>query len=363
MSRGSRLAVLVACALWTVPAGSARAQWGYPAGFGGYGWGGWGGATVEGDIARGMGVFAMGAGIYNKQTAIADAINAETVLRWNEYMHQAQMERNRRFWARQDRNLAANNQARSEIQERLRNNPEPRDVMRGDALNVALDEINDPRVYTQALRGANVKIGGEQIRAIPFQYAAAGITMSIHQIATGNMPAALRRPEFDADREALKTLDEQILAQIDEDKVPDPETVNKLLSAIIAAEEKAARILPANSLDAKQASRYLMALHGLVAMLKAPKLDEFLAGVEKRPDTTLGELLRFMSAFNLRFGPATTPQQREAYSALYPRLVALRNQVAPALAAAKPFRPPGTAPEDFFSRMSADDLGKRAPKP
>ena len=55
--------------------------------------------------------------------------------------------------------------------------------------------------------------------------------------------------------------------------------------------------------------------------------------MEKRPDATLGELLGFMNAFNLRFGPATTPKQKEVYDSLYPKLVDLRNQIAPALAA------------------------------
>ncbi len=54
-------------------------------------------------------------------------------------------------------------------------------------------------------------------------------------------------------------------------------------------------------------TEFLKALHGLVAMLDTPALDLILAGVEKRPEATLGELLGFMNAFNFRFGPATTP--------------------------------------------------------
>ncbi len=37
----------------------------------------------------------------------------------------------------------------------------------GDALNVAVDEIDDPRVYGRALEGSKAKIGGETIRNIP----------------------------------------------------------------------------------------------------------------------------------------------------------------------------------------------------
>ena len=51
MIRLSRLAVVFVCALWAVQGGMARAQWGYPGGFGGFCWGGWGVGTAEGDIA------------------------------------------------------------------------------------------------------------------------------------------------------------------------------------------------------------------------------------------------------------------------------------------------------------------------
>ena len=187
--------------------------------------------------------------------------------------------------------------------------------------------------------------------------------MGLHQLATGDFPAALRTPEFEAEREALKALDQQITQQVEDDKEPDPATVQKLLGTIYAAEEKAARVLPANGLERKQADKFLKALHGLVVMLKAPSLDPVLAGVDKRPEATLGELLGFMAAFNLRFGPATTPQQREVYRELHPLLVQLRDQVAPALATSAAPKLTGHDVEDFFSVMSYDDLQKKGTKP
>ena len=55
MNRLSRLAVALFCVLWAVQGGMAQAQWGFPWRFGGFCWGGWGAATAEGDLARGMG--------------------------------------------------------------------------------------------------------------------------------------------------------------------------------------------------------------------------------------------------------------------------------------------------------------------
>src|SRR5262249_3829406 len=81
--RGVLWAVMLTSAL-VVQGGGASAQYGYPVGYGAYGWGGWGGGgeTVQGSIARGLGVFAAGAGQYNQQTAIANSINTDTVMRW-----------------------------------------------------------------------------------------------------------------------------------------------------------------------------------------------------------------------------------------------------------------------------------------
>jgi hypothetical protein len=366
-SRSWSAAAAALCFL-TLSGPSAQAQWGFPGGFGEFGWGGWGGGvgTHEGDVARGMGMFAMGVGQYNKHTAVADSINVDTVKRWNQYVHEAQMESNRRRREQltNDRNRTV--EAVAATQKRLRDNPEPRDILQGDALNVALDEITDPRVYYRILPAARERVGGANIRAIPFRYGAAAITVGLHQLATEAVPAPLRTPEFEADREAFKRLDQEIVRQIAADQEPDPKTVNQLLAAIYAAEDKAAKTLRPNSLESKQADRYLKALHGLVVMLKAPALDDILDGSEKRADASLGDLLNFMTSFNLRFGPAVTPPQRQAYTALYPQLVKLRDESAKVLAGTTPKQPAvasAASIEDFFSTMTYDDLRKKAPKP
>ncbi len=363
MNRSFRLAVFSLTALWAVQGGMAQAQWGFPGGFGGFCWGGWGVGTAEGDLARGMGLYAQGMGFYERQTAEARSIDTDTVMRWNEYVHEAQMNANR---MRQERQVAArdrNTRLTDERQKRLRDNPEPRDIERGDALNAALDEIDDPRVYAKALHGAKVKIGGDNIRQIPFRYASAAITFSIHQLTKGPLPQALMAPEFAGDREALGAIDKEMTEQISEGKDPDPATIDKLLRAIYTAEIRVSNVYPRNTRPRTEADRFLKGLHGLAAMLKTPALDVILAGVEKRPDTTLGELLNFMTAFNLRFGVASTPEQRQIYSMLYSKLAQLRNEIEPALATSVAPKINGEEPEDFFAVMNERDLQKRAPRP
>jgi hypothetical protein len=71
-----------------------------------------------------------------------------------------------------------------------------------------------------------------------------------------------------------------------------------------------------------------------------------------------------MSAFNLRFGQATTARQREIYKALYPKLVELRAEIRPVLANAPPApKTDGSEVGEFFSAMNYDDLQKKAPPP
>src|SRR5262249_3828940 len=122
---------------------------------------------------------------------------------------------------------------------------------------------------------------------------------------------------------------------------------------------------PANSHDRNEAMKYLKSVHGLLRMMETPAVNLLLAGVEKHPNATLGELMTFMNGFNLRFGRATTPRQREVYDMLYPKPVKLRSDVAPALASA-PSPPSGSSAMDageIFSGMSTQDLKKRSAPP
>ena len=358
-----RAAAVLAVAL-ALQGGAAHAQYGYPGGYGGYGWSGWGGGeTVQGSMARGLGVYAAGVGSYNQQTAVANSINTDTVTRWNEYMWESQVLANRRERERISQRAKLSKEAHSAIEKRLRENPEPNDIYRGDALNVALEQINDPRVYTKALSAAKVKIGGEAIRDIPFSYSTEAITTSIHQITQGKPPEVLLTPAYESERNALKAVGAKIREQIEAGK-PDPATIDEALTIIDAIQSKVDQSLPKNSRDRVAADKYLKSLYGLLGMYKTPAMNFLLAGVEKRPEANLGDLLNFMSSFNLRFGPANTPRQREVYGKLYPELDALRDQVAQVDVDGTKLKAENhAAAGDFFSGMPYEDLRKKAPAP
>ena len=358
MRRGTRIAAALAVIL-AGHGSAARAQYGY-------GWGGWGGAqTVQGSVASGMGVMAAGAGAYNEQTAVARSINADTAMRWNNYMWQSQQVANQMTIAKYQREEQKTNKARSEIADRLRNNPSPADIYRGDALNIAMDELNNPKVYLRALRGASAKVEGAKIRDIPFQYAAAAITVSVEQLTHDGPPASLKTDAFAADRKALKDLGAELRKQGEDQGKFEPETLGRAQDQIRAVQAKVKATLPAGSAGRTEADKYLRSLMGLTKMLQTPAINVLLAGVENRPDTTLGDLLAFMKAFNLRFGVARTPRQRAIYDELFPQLDRLRDELAPGPVAAAPAnserQPP---PAEFFQGMKDEHLDvRRVPPP
>jgi hypothetical protein len=354
-----RWAAILTMALVATQGASARAQYGYGA-YGG--WGG-GGQTPGSSLARGMGVYAAGAGQYNVETAQARSINANTRMKYNEYMYLSTQNETAKHHALVAGQQANNIKAQNEIHAKLRDHPDQHDIYMGDALNVAVEEIEDPRVYSKNLNKAKVTIGGKLVRDIPFRYAPACITTTIHDLVQGPPPAPLLATAFDDERAAFKALAKEIRKSIDKGEAPDPDTVNKALVVVSRAVAKADQILPRNTKDRNDADKYLKSLHGLLGMLKSPALNLLLAGVENHPNATLGELLAFMSAYELRFGQAKTEPQRLAYDKLYPLLVDLRDEVAPALAGTPPPKADPSAVGEFYSQMSYDELRRKSAAP
>jgi hypothetical protein len=339
----------------------------YPGGYGGYGWGGWGGGqTVQGSIAQGMGVFAAGAGYYNEATAEANAINANTAMNWNEYWYQSQQAVNRKYYAKMAARKKQNVEAHTAIYKRLRDNPSRYDIYRGDALNVIYDQLCSPKIYVNGLKTASTKFPGAQIRDIPFSYAQAAITTSVHKIMDkGSAPAVLRGDAFKPENDQLREIGQTIREEDEKDGLIDPETLDKAEALIKKLQVKVADNLKKGSTERNDAERFLKSALGLSHMLRTPAINVLLSDVDKHPEATVGDLLGFMRAFNLRFGAADTPRERYVYDELYPLLAKLRDEAFPN---AKPDLPEETAtnPEhakDFFAKMEDKAIAPTQPPP
>jgi hypothetical protein len=132
-------------------------------------------------------------------------------------------------------------------------------------------------------------------------------------------PLALRVEDFKPERESLR---KAVQVALEEDKKGDlePATVEAVQAAIDRFRLKFEKLVPTTSPDYIPAHDTIKAMAGLTKMLYSPKVEEILAELEDYQGTTLGDLLSFMQAFNLRFAPANSFRQRQIYMKLYPML-------------------------------------------
>jgi len=369
MHRSIRLS-LGTLALLAVTAGGAQAQY-YP-GYGGYGWGGWGrvgavGATVQGNEARGLGYYDMGLGVLREDTAEAAAINEGTVKDWNEFMFLSQQEANRREYLRSQRRMRRDAASGEAFHQRLRDNPTPEDIRDGNALNVLLDQVTDPRVHSSALRTADAPIPSEVVRTIPFRNATEPVTLSLQTLTVEDgWPIALKAPIFAPERRAYQDAINQALKEDEEGDIS-PQTLMAVRSAVDRLQAKLTQNRPRDPQELVEAQNYVKALYGMARMLDSPQTEKILAELKDVPKTTLGSLLGFMHAYNLRFGTPTTPKQEEVYEQLYPMLSSLRDKITKDLKAdetATASRNEKRRPTDFFQGMKLEHLsGNRTSAP
>jgi hypothetical protein len=317
MRRSTVAAIAMAIAM--LSPGAARAQYGYPGGYGGYGWGGWG-STIQGSTAAGLGYFNMGRGAYNENTAVARSINNDTYLRWNQYMYLSQQHANTMYQRRLKAEHMRVDRATAEIEDRLRNHPEERDITDGDALSVLVDALLKPSAGV-SLSTIKTPLKAELIQEIPFRVASEGVTICIDQMTMNEQwPLALRTEAFKPEREGLR---KAVIAALEEDKKGElePRTVENVQAAIDRLRNKFNELVPPTDPDYIPAHHTIKAMAGLAKMLYSPKIEEILAELEDYGGTTLGELLAFMHAYNLRFAAANSFRQRRIYMKLYPMLL------------------------------------------
>jgi hypothetical protein len=307
-------------------AGEARAQYGYgyPYGYGRYGWGGWG-STPGSSMVRGLGMFSMGRGYYNLGRSEALSIDANTAMRWNSYVSQATQAAATAHASRVKARMERTIKLQAEIQDRLRNHPEQRDITDGDALNVLLDVLLNPASADLSLQQIKTPLRSDAIRDIPFEYASEGMTVCLDRMTMdGQWPLALRVDAFRPEREGLRKAVSTALEE-DKDGNLEPDTIQAVQTAIDQLRKKFESLVPQNSPDYLTARDTIKAMNGLTKMLYSPVMEKVLAELEDYQGTTLGDLLGFMQAFNLRFAPANSYRQRQIYLKLYPMLAEQAN--------------------------------------
>ena len=291
--------------------------------YGGYGGGSWG-STPGSSMARGLGMMGMGAGMYNRSTAQARSINVNTTMRWNQAMFNGSRVGTRHVCRVKRRVKEQNEKAYSEIRDRIRNHPTSRDVTDGDALNAVLDVLLNPTNADTSIQQIKTPIRPETIANIPFEVASEGMTVCLDRMTMdGQWPQAVLGDEFKPERDGLR---KAIQAALEEDKQGevDPDTIAAVQAAIDRLRNKFEKLVPQTSPDYVSAHWAIKAMDGLTKMLYSPQMDKVLSELEDYQGATIGDLLSFMQAFNLRFGPANSYRQRLIYQKIYPMLAGAR---------------------------------------
>ncbi len=282
--------------------------------------------STGGDVARGMGLYAAGLGQMELYAARARAVDAQTVLMWNEYLYQSQQEANRRRQAKALAHKKTLQNAATKARERLLSDPTKGDIETGAALNAVYDQLTEPRVRRAALELSSMPIAWENVHEIPFFYASEALTISLHRLTAedDSWPELLKGDSFAQERAAFRKAVQAVL-DLDEPSNVDPRQIKAVRDAVIRLRTRLDESAPRTDPRTIKARDFLKGLAGVTQLLQSPRADDILTALKSSSGRTVAELLDLMESFNLRFGSAVTDRQKRIYKELYQVLVAQRD--------------------------------------
>ncbi|WP_435020883.1 hypothetical protein TA3x_002073 [Tundrisphaera sp. TA3] len=289
------------------------------------------GSTPAGDYLRGMGIAADGFGSYNLKTAMAESIHLDSEIRLDRYIGEVMIAGRIRYakYRRQvmDRLKAGYNAAR----QRIRENPMEGDMLKGDALNAIIEQLNAPDLSSSAFRLTPVPISIEDIRRIPFHRGDRNIVFSMQRLSfrgKGKWPVALQDDFYAAERKRYEAALDDALEHMVDRKMPD-EVIKTYVSSIEGLSAKLDQKFGPNSreLHYNEAKTRLREMAKSAELLKSSDLQPALAELDSYGGTTVNDLRLFMQRHSLRFASASSRDERELYPRLYEALVAVREVV------------------------------------
>jgi hypothetical protein len=287
-------------------------------------------------------------------------------MRWNQYAYMSNLEQSRRHAERKNAEMARNKSLYDAHQKQLRENPERRQIENGDALNAAVTDLSDPRLGSAAMYAGTAPVPASLIAEVPFLFASERVTIMLDGMRESvKWPEVFQDERFTAAEKQFDELRAKLRAEAQEGDI----SARTLREARAYVNDLRAK-LDAQPLkdpdDQKDAMTFIAHCQSLLDLMEHPDIRPAILELRKLTDTRVGNLLGFMNAFNLRFGPTTTPKQRQAYSQLYEILDSTRDRV---LAAAKLDSSPAARANpkdmtDFLGDVNKAGKGKgRSPQP
>ncbi len=315
----------------------------------------------EAAILKGQGAFLRGAGSFNLNTAKADSINADTVIRWKQELRKVDAERR----AFRDQKEAGKKQKTEDVKKRiamrereLRTDPTVADIQNGLALNALLYDQTDPDIssadwYTKVVplpKGLSVK--DLIFRFIPTSGSAnaskvlsrGAIALSRLDVKGDNWPTVMKHTGLD--KECLAY--ESAYAKLRDELLGDKFEVKTLLTldrALEALKVKVQTAVPKDRGFRDEAAKFVEELKDATRMFDAVTVDyarEILVDTKDQEATTVAELVSFMLKYRLQFASAErSATGRVLYGQVYE---AMRNQANKL--GIKPPEAPGAAPAE-----------------
>ena len=351
---------LILCGIVSLASPVSEAQFMYPGGYGRWGWGGWGNGGYGMGIqdpasgyAAGLGMLSIGQGKYLESEAKATSMNLDTKIKWNKEMRRlkliAEADKKRKAAVAADVKEVTNRE---------------RDVVTGVTANRILDQIlegNTEEVISYLNKTAlNPKI----IKEIPFETSSEALSLCLHNMTTpDNVPNLLKGDNFAEAREDVRKAVEAILKEDLDGKISS-KNLDQLEASLKALRTKFEKEAPKFSLDYATADRQLRAATSLTRLLREPQYQKLLSKLETYEGTTVGDLVAFMSSFNLRFAAPTNDRQREIYTQLTPILASVPvkdvNLTTPNVSAEESAKALSKAAQEMFDGVSWRDLDLHA---
>jgi hypothetical protein len=278
------------------------------------------GSTIEGDYLRGLGVAGWGMGLYNLNTAEANAINLDTAIRWDQYVTIVLREENALNAQIAAVRFAKKLRLWKELEERKAMSPEDREILNGEALNHRMDLLKGNDIYDSFFETKAVPIPPDVIRKIRFFLPQDATAFSMQRLThkeKGRWPALLRNDSYQVGcKRYEKALDNALDHALDR-------TLKKAdLDAIDSAIEDLENVLRRDSISRedtlyKEAFTHLHEMRAVLEGMKHHHVEMVLSEIESQPCASVYELKKLMSKHGLRFAPADNPDEKLLYRTLY----------------------------------------------
>jgi hypothetical protein len=337
------MAVLGFAAAFSLPSASAQ-----EIGMGMFGFGGWGMNIANnpmGGYMQGLGQYNLNSAQGMEALARARSVNTDTAIRWNKALREEQARRK----------AEADKQAAIDRADRIRRD-EIGDLENGNTLNSLMNQIHEfPNTQARSMLGG-AAISANAIRIIPFEVASEGITFSLDELASDRyLPPGLQSERFNPEKQALrdavrKAKQEDIAGEISET------AVLAVQDAVRAFHDKLDRVmLPTNPLY-QDSDQYLRSLAILAQLIERTEFQGMLRKLGDKTEVSIGQLVAFMNSYNLRFGPATTDEQKQLYRRLQPILADAAKASEPVALPAAPPLPLHEVARNTFKDLSWKDI-------